>query len=191
MQVLSLLTVTAFAALGATIPTKPDEAATGFITMTEPSSASTDVQSSEDDKAKCGGFCNWSSDCCPGDFCSVNWCNRGRKLADGTIELQNGITLAADYEDNVEDDIEDDVETAAHGSGTIETITEEDKANLINPMIVAEDDDYWYYAAIDTVDTLSGEKKKPKNKCPKKCGDGIHHCCKEHFCQLKKCRGEF
>ncbi|KAJ0414434.1 hypothetical protein BJY00DRAFT_318785 [Aspergillus carlsbadensis] len=52
------------------------------------------------------------------------------------------------------------------------SLTEED--------LIAEDEDFYYYA--DIADIFNGGKPKPKDKCPKKCGQG-EHCCPRHFCQ--------
>ncbi|KAL3454475.1 hypothetical protein BJX65DRAFT_301116 [Aspergillus insuetus] len=52
--------------------------------------------------------------------------------------------------------------------------------SLIEEDLLAEDEDFYYYA--DITEIFNGGKPKPKDKCPKKCGKG-KHCCPRHFCQ--------
>ncbi|KAL4787321.1 hypothetical protein BJX76DRAFT_354267 [Aspergillus varians] len=68
---------------------------------------------------------------------------------------------------------------------TVARKLEDGGMNLAARDVVAEDVSfhYWYLEARAT------EQKKPKNKCPKKCGGG-KHCCAHQFCQPPRCLGE-
>ncbi|KAL2868883.1 uncharacterized protein BJX67DRAFT_379819 [Aspergillus lucknowensis] len=115
---------------------------------------------------QCRGTCFTNADCCPGDFCTVNWCTRGVKAEDGTI-------VPAAPEDNTP------IEQRSAEDSTEDST--EDSAKLI---LIAEDDDSYFYAnATSVFDTTDHVKSVGTIKeCPKKCGLG-KHCCAHYFCQ--------
>ncbi|OJJ59965.1 hypothetical protein ASPSYDRAFT_88856 [Aspergillus sydowii CBS 593.65] len=161
--------------------------------------------------------CTQNEDCVVGSFCIENKCSVGRDLEDNrepecnTHEDCPAGSFSTNYRCSVSRKAVRDLgdflgECNSHedcGVGsfcvshwcTVARKLADGSMNLAARDVVAEDDDYWYLearAAVDVLDELSGrnEKRKPKNKCPKKCGNG-KHCCYEHFCQPPNCLGEF
>ncbi|KAL2830497.1 hypothetical protein BDW59DRAFT_158410 [Aspergillus cavernicola] len=144
----------------------PSMTTTEMFSILPVSTLATTVNNTQQEKG-CGGECMFNSSCCPGDFCMVSFCTKGRKLENGTwIAESEALKIVA----------ETDARDAAAEAETAKADTTEAGNGITE---------------VETTGSREDLARGTPNPCKRKCGNQSgKHCCAHHFCYMGKCYGE-